>query len=185
MGRIGRRVLAIPPGVEVKVEEGKVRVKGPRGTLVQSLLPVVEIKVEENKLLTLCRSEDRESLALQGTFNALIKNMITGVTTGFEKDLELIGVGYRALMQGKKLQLQVGYSHPVEIDPPEGIEFLVAGPTKIKVKGMDAQLVGEMAAEIRRRRKVEPYKGKGIKYPGEVVRRKAGKAAKAISAVGA
>lgn len=184
MGRIGKRALEIPQGVEVKVEDRKVIVKGPKGTLIQSYLPEVQVKVENNKILTICESDDRKVLALQGLYNSLIKNMLDGVTKGFEKSLDLVGVGYRAQMQGKKLQLQVGYSHPVEVDPPEGITFETEGTTRIKVKGIDKQLVGQVAAEIRKIRKVEPYKGKGIRYVGEVVRRKAGKAAKAVGAGG-
>jgi large subunit ribosomal protein L6 len=172
--------------VEIKVQDGQVQVKGPKGTLVQAYRPAVQIKVADNKFTTVCEAGDRQELALTGTYNAIIKNMITGVTTGFEKDLEMIGVGYRAQLQGKKLLLQVGYSHPVEFEPPAGIEFVVTGTNKIKVKGADRQRVGQIAAEIRSTREVEPYKGKGIKYFGEIVRRKAGKAAKAAAgAVGA
>jgi large subunit ribosomal protein L6 len=182
MGRIGKRILSIPAGVEVKIIDGKIQVKGPKGTLMQAYQPLVQVKVEDGKFYTLCESTDRRALALQGTYNALVKNMIVGVTAGFEKNLELVGVGYRAQMQGKKLSLQIGFSHPVEFDPPEGIEFAVAGANKIKIKGTDRQRVGEIAAEIRQVREVEPYKGKGIMYAGERVRRKAGKAAKTIGA---
>ena len=182
MGRIGKRILAIPAGVEIKILDGKIQVKGPKGALTQEYQPRVQMKIEENKFHTLCETDDRQTLALQGTYNALVKNMITGVTAGFEKNLELVGVGYRAQMQGKKLSLQIGFSHPVEFDPPEGIEFAVAGANKIKIKGADRQRVGEVAAEIRQMREVEPYKGKGIMYAGERVRRKAGKAAKAAGA---
>jgi large subunit ribosomal protein L6 len=181
MARIGKRVLSLPKGVEVKVADGKVEVKGPLGRLVQGYNPVVEVKIEGDKISTLCEDRDTRSRALHGLYNSLIKNMIDGVTRGFEKNLELSGVGYRALMQGKKLQIQIGYSHPVEIDPPEGISFAVDGATRIKVKGIDRQMVGKVAAEIRLVRQVEPYKGKGIKYAGEAVRRKAGKAAKAAA----
>jgi len=181
MGRIGKRALEIPAGIEIKIEGGRITVKGPKGTLIQDCLPVVKMKVEDKKLFTTCESGERLAVALQGTYNALLKNMIAGVAGGFEKDLEMIGVGYRAQMQGKKLTLQAGFSHPVEFDPPEGIEFSVTGNTKIKIKGTDRQKVGQVAAEIRQVREVEPYKGKGIKYAGEIVRRKAGKAAKAAS----
>jgi large subunit ribosomal protein L6 len=184
MGRIGRRILEIPSGTEVKVEGDKIIVKGPKGTLTQTFLPPVQVKVEENKVFTLCESEDRKVLALQGLYNSLIKNMLEGVTKGFEKSLDLVGVGYRAQLQGKKLQLQLGFSHPVEVDPPEGVAFELESPTRIKVKGIDRQLVGQVAAEIRSIRPVEPYKGKGIRYVGEIVRRKAGKAAKAVGAGG-
>ncbi len=182
MGRIGKRILTVPAGVEIKITGGKVQVKGPKGTLTQEYQPLVKMKIEDGKFYTLCESEGRRALALQGTYNALVRNMIAGVTEGFEKNLELVGVGYRAQMQGKKLSLQLGFSHPVEFDPPEGIEFAVAGANKIKIKGADRQRVGEIAAEIREVREVEPYKGKGIMYAGEKVRRKAGKAAKAAGA---
>jgi len=185
MGRIGKRILEIPSGVEIKIEDGKILVKGPNGTLSQTYKPVVAMKIDGGKISTLCEADDPKARAMHGLYNSLIKNMIDGVTKGFEKKLEMSGVGYRAALQGKKLQIQIGYSHPVEIDPPAGITFELEGATKIKVKGIDRQQVGEMAAEIRRIREVEPYKGKGIKYLGEIVRRKAGKAAKAIGATGA
>jgi large subunit ribosomal protein L6 len=184
MGRIGRRILEIPAGVEVKVDDGKVTVKGPKGSLVQSYKPVIKIKIEGNKLSTVCEAEDSAARAMHGLYNSLIKNMLDGVTKGFEKNLDLVGVGYRALLQGKKLQLQLGYSHPVEVDPPAGVTFEMEGATRIKIKGVDRQVVGEVAANIRGLREVEPYKGKGIKYVGEVVRRKAGKAAKAVGGAG-
>jgi large subunit ribosomal protein L6 len=185
MARIGKRELVVPSGVEVKLIDGAFQVKGPKGTLTQEYDPRITLKIEGGKALTLAPGDDNESLSLQGLYNSLLKNMITGVTTGFEKDLEMIGVGYRASLQGKKLQLQVGYSHLVEFEPPAGIEFVVTGTTKIKVKGFDRQVVGQMAANIRATREVEPYKGKGIKYADEIVRRKAGKAAKATSGGGA
>jgi large subunit ribosomal protein L6 len=184
MGRIGKRIIDIPAGVEVKISDGKIEVKGPKGTLVQEFLPMVEMTVADKKLQTLCQSPDRQAVALQGTYNALVKNMIAGVTTGFQKELDMVGVGYRAVMQGKKLQLQVGYSHPIEFEPPAGVEFAVDKNTRIVIKGLDRQVVGQIAAEIRQVREVEPYKGKGIKYVNEVVRRKAGKAAKAAGAAG-
>lgn len=184
MGRIGKRALEIPAGVEVKIDNGQIQVKGPKGTLVQELRPQVAVKVEDKKLFTVCTSEERLAQAMQGMYNALIKNMFTGVTTGFQKDLDLVGVGYRAQMQGKKLQLQLGFSHPVEFEPPAGVEFAVQGNTRVIIKGADRQVVGQIAAEIRQTREVEPYKGKGIKYLGEIVRRKAGKAAKAAGTGG-
>lgn len=185
MGRIGKRALEIPAGVEVKIEGGLITVKGPKGTLTQSVAAPVTVQRQENRLVTLCDGCERAGLSLQGTYNALISNMIQGVTQGFEKELELVGVGYRAQMQGKKLQLQLGYSHPLEVEPPLGIEITVAGANKIKIKGADSQVVGHVAAEIRRLREVEPYKGKGVKYAGELVRKKAGKAAKAVGGTGA
>jgi len=185
MARIGKRTLIVPAGVEVKVTDGVISVKGPKGTLTQSYDHRVTVKVEAGKVTTLIGAADNESLALQGLYNSLLKNMIVGVTTGFEKDLEMVGVGYRAQMQGKTLQLQAGYSHLVEFVPPPGIEFVVTGNTKIKIKGADRQVVGQVAANVRGAREVEPYKGKGIKYVGEFVRRKAGKAAKATTGGGA
>jgi large subunit ribosomal protein L6 len=185
MARIGKRALIIPAGVEVKAIDGVISVKGPKGTLTQAHDHRVTMKVEGDRVTTLIAGDDNESLALQGLYNSLLKNMITGVTVGFEKELEMVGVGYRAQMQGKKLQLQAGFSHLVEFDPPAGIAFTVAGTSKIKIKGTDRQVVGQVAANVRAAREVEPYKGKGIKYVGEVVRRKAGKAAKATSGGGA
>lgn len=181
MGRIGQRVIEIPAGVEVSAQDGKLEVKGPKGSLVQEYNPNIKIEIAQNKVHTICKSRDPKLLALQGLYNSIVKNMICGVTSGFEKKLEIIGVGYRAAKQGKNLQLQIGYSHPVVIEPPPGIEIEVVGANKITVKGIDKQLVGEVAAEIRRIREVEPYKGKGIKYLGEQTRKKAGKAAKAAT----
>jgi large subunit ribosomal protein L6 len=175
----------IPSGVDVKIVDGTIQVKGPKGTLTQAHDHRVTITASGGKVTTLISGSDNESSALQGLYNSLLKNMITGVTAGFEKDLEMVGVGYRAQMQGKKLQLQAGYSHLVEFDPPPGIEFVVTGNTKIKIKGADRQVVGQVAANVRAAREVEPYKGKGIKYIDEVVRRKAGKAAKATTGGGA
>lgn len=178
MGRIGKRLIQIPSGVEVKVLDGKIQVKGPKGSLVQEYNSRIKIEVNENKVHTICKAKDPKILALQGLYNSLVKNMIEGVTSGFEKKLEMVGVGYRASKQGKNLQFQIGYSHPVVVEPPEGIELVLEGVNKITVKGIDKQLVGEVAAGIRRIRKVEPYKGKGIRYAGERVRKKAGKVAK-------
>jgi large subunit ribosomal protein L6 len=185
MGRIGKRLIEIPKGVEVKVVDGTIQVKGPKGNLVQEYNALIKIEVKDNKVQTVCKSRDPKLLALQGLYNSLVKNMVEGVTSGFEKKLEMVGVGYRAAKQGKNLQIQIGYSHPVIVEPPEGIELQLEGVNKITVKGIDKQLVGEIAAEIRRIREVEPYKGKGIKYAGERVRKKAGKAAKAAVGAGA
>ena len=184
MGRIGKRQLEVPAGVEIKIGPDTISAKGPKGSLTYPAHPAVKVKIEGKKATTLIEADDQKTLALQGLYNSLLQNMIVGVTVGWEKDLELSGVGYRALLQGKKLQLQIGYSHPVEIDPPAGISFEVTANTKIKVKGVDRQLVGQIASLVRQVRKVEPYKGKGIKYAGEIVRRKAGKAAKAAGATG-
>ncbi|MBU0629709.1 MAG: 50S ribosomal protein L6 [Candidatus Margulisbacteria bacterium] len=182
MGRIGKRILEVPKGVEIKLApDGTISAKGPKGTIAFVMKPVVKVEIDNGKLTTVLASTDRQALAIQGLYNSMIENMITGVTKGFEKELDLVGVGYRATMAGKKLQLQLGYSHPVEFEPPQGIDFEVQGGTRVRVKGIDAQKVGQIAAEIRLTRKVEPYKGKGIRYVGEKVRRKAGKAAKATS----
>lgn len=184
MGRIGKRTIAIPKGVEVKVAGGNLSVKGPKGALTLNFLDNVKIEVSGDQVVTLCADDSNKTNALQGLYNSLLKNMITGVIQGFEKELDLVGVGYRAQMQGKKLQLQLGFSHPIEVTPPAGVELEVIGGTKVKVKGADRQKVGQLAAEIRNFRPVEPYKGKGIRYVDEVVRRKAGKAAKAVGGGG-
>lgn len=165
--------------------DGAVVVKGPKGQLTQPYKPVIEIKVEQGSVHTICHSQDKQLLALQGLYNSLINNMIQGVTSGFEKRLEMVGVGYRVAKQGKDLQLAIGFSHPVVVTAPAGIDFETEGVNKITVKGIDKQLVGELAAEIRSIREVEPYKGKGIKYAGEIVRKKAGKAAKAAAGAAA
>ncbi|MFH1361132.1 MAG: 50S ribosomal protein L6 [bacterium] len=178
MGRIGKRLIEIPSGVEVKVFDGVVQVKGPKGVLAQEYRHSIKIEVKDNKIATICESRDPKVLALQGLYNSLIDNMIVGVTKGFERHLEMVGVGYRAAKQGSGLSLQLGFSHPIVVAAPEGIEFVVEGNNKIVVKGINRQVVGEVAAKIRRIRKVEPYKGKGVRYVGEKVRKKAGKAAK-------
>ncbi|MFH1826609.1 MAG: 50S ribosomal protein L6 [bacterium] len=185
MARIGKRLIQIPKGVQVEIANGVVKVKGPKGTLVQDYKQAITIEVEGDKIKTLCLAKDPKILALQGLYNSLITNMIEGVTNGFEKRLEMVGVGYRVAKQGKGLQIAIGYSHPVMVEAPEAIELTTEGTNKIIVKGIDKQVVGEVAAKIRRIRKVEPYKGKGIKYVGERVRRKAGKAAKAAGGAAA
>jgi len=179
MGRIGKRTIQIPKGVEVKVEASNVRVKGPKGELKVEYNPLIKVVLDAGGLTTVYEGKNQQGLALHGLYNSLIKNAVTGVTEGYEKKLEMVGVGYRAAKQGKALQIQIGYSHPVIVDPPAGIELAVEGNNKILVKGIDKHLVGQIAAEIRNIREVEPYKGKGIKYAGEYVRKKAGKAAKA------
>lgn len=176
MSRIGKKPINLPKEVAVEQVEDMVTVKGPKGVLTQALSPAVSIEKEADQLLVKRASDSKEHRALHGLSRALLANMVQGVTTGFEKKLELVGVGYRAQMQGSKLVLALGFSHPVEIDPPAGIEFEVPAPTRITVKGIDKQLVGNTAAHIRAIRKPEPYKGKGIKYENEVIRRKAGKA---------
>ncbi|WP_054697818.1 50S ribosomal protein L6 [Syntrophomonas palmitatica] len=176
MSRIGKKPISLPAGVEIKLDGQNVTVKGPRGVLNQSFPPGISIVQEEGQVLVQRASDAKQDRAYHGLSRALLANMVTGVSSGFEKKLEMVGVGYRASMQGKKLVLSIGFSHPVEIDPPEGIEFEVPAVTKITVKGIDKQLVGNTAAVIRKIREPEPYKGKGIKYENEVIRRKAGKA---------
>lgn len=176
MSRIGRKPISLPKGVEVKIEDKLVTVKGPKGVLSQEIPGDIVITQEEDQLIVTRKNDLRQNRAYHGLVRALIANMVEGVNNGFEKRLELVGVGYRAQMQGKKLVISIGFSHPVEIEPPQGIEFEVPAATKIVVKGIDKQLVGNTAAHIRAIRKPEPYKGKGIKYENEKIRRKAGKA---------
>ncbi len=175
MSRIGRKPILLPAGVEVKIEDNIITVKGPKGVLSQTIPEDISMKLQENELLFTRPSDAKKHRAMHGLTRALAANMVTGVTTGFEKKLEMVGVGYRAQMQGSKLVLNIGYSHPIEIDPPQGVEFEVPAVTRITVKGIDKQLVGNTAADIRALRKPEPYKGKGVRYENEVVRRKAGK----------
>ncbi|MDI3481399.1 MAG: large subunit ribosomal protein [Tepidanaerobacteraceae bacterium] len=176
MSRIGKLPVKVPQGVEVKVEGNTVTVKGPKGTISRVFHKDMKIKCEDSQIVVERPSDDNMHKALHGLTRSLIFNMVNGVTSGYEKSLTLEGVGYRAAKQGKKLVLTVGYSHPVEIEPPEGIEFEVPAPNKISVKGVDKELVGQVAANIRKVREPEPYKGKGIRYENEVVRRKVGKA---------
>ena len=182
MSRIGKAPIEIAKGVEVKIEKDAVSVKGPKGQLTQKINPRIKIKIEDNRIVLSRKLNDTRTRALHGLYRALIANMMQGVVGGFEKILELSGVGYRAALSGKTLSLSIGYSHPVEVSPPDGISFQVEGVNKVKVVGIDRALVGQVAADIRAVRKVEPYKGKGIKYLGEIVKRKAGKAAKAAGA---
>lgn len=178
MSRVGRVPVKIPAGVTVEVRGNAVVVKGPKGELSREFHPDMTIKVEAGSVIVERPSDEKKHKSLHGLTRSLIANMVEGVTKGYEKSLELVGVGYRAAKGGRKLTLTVGYSHPVEIDPPEGIEFEVPNPTLIVVKGKDKELVGQMAASIRDVRPPEPYQGKGIRYAGEKVRRKAGKAGK-------
>ena len=175
MSRIGRKPISLPPGVEIKIEDNIITVKGPKGVLSQAIPEDMTINQQENELLVTRPSDAKRHRAMHGLARALVANMVTGVTTGFEKKLEMVGVGYRAQLQGNKLVINIGFSHPVEVDPPQGIEFEVPAVTKITVKGIDKQLVGNTAADIRAIRKPEPYKGKGLRYENEAVRRKAGK----------
>jgi large subunit ribosomal protein L6 len=179
MSRIGKRPIPIPAGVEVSIESGLVRVKGPKGKLELRIDPEMIVMRENGTLRVQRPSDERRHKQLHGLYRTLIANMVQGVTEGYRKDLEIHGVGYRAALEGKTLVLNVGYSHPVRIDPPPGISFVLESPTRIGVVGIDKQLVGEVAAQIRRVRPPEPYKGKGIRYLGEQIRRKAGKTGKA------
>jgi large subunit ribosomal protein L6 len=180
MSRIGRKPITIPAGVAIEIDEGNlVSVKGPKGGLQLAAAPSLGITLEDGTLLVTRPDDERRNRALHGLTRTLIGNMVTGVTAGFRKNLEIHGVGYRAQMDGKTLVLNLGYSHPVRMTPPEGIAYALDGQTRISVEGIDKQLVGEEAARIRKVRPPEPYKGKGIRYEGERVRRKAGKAGKA------
>ena len=179
MSRIGRMPIAIPAGVTVEIaENNKVTVKGPKGTLERVLAPEMEIKVEGAEIVVSRPNDLKRMKSLHGLTRTLINNMVIGVTTGYQKVLEINGVGYRAAKQGKTLTLSLGYSHPVEMVDPEGIETTVENQTKITVKGIDKEKVGQFAAEIRSKRGPEPYKGKGIKYADETIRRKVGKTGK-------
>ena len=178
MSRIGRLPIPVPAGVDISVEGATVSVKGPKGSLSRDIAPQLTIVREDGTLRVERPDDGKQSRELHGLTRTLIANMVTGVTTGYRKGLEITGVGYRAQLVGKKLQLSLGYSHPIEIDPPEGVAFEVENPTRLAVTGIDKELVGHVAARVRAQRKPEPYKGKGVRYAGEVVRRKAGKAGK-------
>ncbi|RHW33914.1 50S ribosomal protein L6 [Neobacillus notoginsengisoli] len=178
MSRIGKKPIEIPAGVTVTLDENTVTVKGPKGELVRSFSPEITIVVEDNTITITRPSDVKEIRALHGTTRSILANMVEGVSKGFEKSLELVGVGYRASKQGAKLVLNVGYSHPVEIEAEKGLEVEVPSNTKITVRGFDKERVGALAANIRGIRPPEPYKGKGIRYEGEVVRRKEGKKGK-------
>ncbi|HEY5976230.1 MAG TPA: 50S ribosomal protein L6 [Solirubrobacterales bacterium] len=178
MSRIGRKPIELPEAVTVEIAPGRVAIKGPKGELDQPFSPEMKVEQADSGMLTVERPTDRgEHRALHGLTRSLIANMVEGVTNGFEKKLEIQGVGYRAQLKGKSLELALGYSHPVTVEPPEGIEFEVPQPTEITVRGIDKQLVGQVAADIRKRRPPEPYKGKGIRYSDEHVMRKVGKRA--------
>jgi large subunit ribosomal protein L6 len=179
MSRIGRQPIPIPSGVEVKIDGPHVSVKGPKGLLEQSLHPAMKISFTDGIVLVERPSEEREHRALHGLTRSLVANMVEGVTNGYVKTLEIQGVGYRAVLKGSTLELAVGYSHPVVVEPPQGVTFEVPQPNRIIVSGADKQAVGQVAANIRAIRKPDAYKGKGIRYQGEYVRKKAGKAGKA------
>ncbi|MEO6309080.1 MAG: 50S ribosomal protein L6 [Leifsonia sp.] len=178
MSRIGRLPIDIPAGVTVTISGQNVAVKGPKGELSLVIASPIEAKVEENQVLVTRPDDERASRSLHGLTRTLIANNIIGVTAGYSKGLEIVGTGYRVAQKGNSLEFALGFSHPVTVDAPEGIVFTVEGNTKITVAGIDKQAVGEVAANIRKIKKPEPYKGKGIRYAGEVVRRKAGKAGK-------
>jgi len=175
--RVGKKPINIPSGVQVTRDGASIRVKGPKGELAFAPAYGVAVDVGPEEITVTQAGGGKQALALHGTTRAVLQNMVTGVSTGFSKTLEIVGTGYRAQMAGKKLTMQLGYSHPVEFDPPAGITIVVESPTRLHVQGYDKQQVGQIAAIIRGFRPPEPYKGKGIKYAGEYIRRKAGKAA--------
>ena len=178
MSRIGRLPIPLPDGVEITQNGSHLSVTGPLGTLERTIHPEMKLEREDGTLRVVRPTDEPRHRALHGLTRSLVNNMVTGVTSGFTKNLEISGVGYRAQLQGTKLVLALGYSHPVEVDPPAGIEFRVETPTRLGVFGADKELVGQVAAHIRSQRKPEPYKGKGIRYAGEQILRKAGKAGK-------
>lgn len=178
MSRIGKKPIEIPSGVEIKIDGQTVTAKGPLGTESVTVRPEIAVKIEDNQIVLTKVGDSRQTDALFGLFRTLVANAVHGVSKGFEKKLEIQGVGYRANMEGKNLNMQLGYSHPVLIVPPEGITIAVEANTKISVKGSNKQTVGDVAAEIRGKRPPEVYKGKGVRYEGEYIRRKAGKAGK-------
>jgi len=179
MSRIGKLPIAVPSGVDVGIDENLVTVKGPKGTLSHAVAAPITVENNEGVLEVKRPDDERLSKSLHGLTRTLISNMVVGVTEGYEKKLEIVGVGYRVLPKGPtQLEFQLGYSHPITFNAPEGITFTTEGPTKLGVVGIDKQLVGEVAANIRKLRKPEPYKGKGVRYAGEHIRRKVGKAGK-------
>jgi large subunit ribosomal protein L6 len=179
MSRIGRLPIPVPSGVEVTIEDQTVRVKGPRGELSHTVVSPITVDRAEDGSLQVHRPDDeRESRSLHGLSRSLIANMVTGVTEGYSKTLEIVGTGYRVQARGRDLEFALGFSHPVPVPAPEGITFRVETPTRFVVEGIDKQQVGEIAAKIRRLRRPDPYKGKGVRYQGEVIRRKAGKTGK-------
>jgi large subunit ribosomal protein L6 len=178
MSRIGRLPVTVPSSVEVTIDGRHLTVKGPKGTLSRDLHPDITVSREDGQLVVTRPTEQKTHKQLHGLTRTLVNNMVVGVTDGYRKGLEITGVGYRASKVGEKLQLNLGYSHPIEIDPPAGISFEVENPTRLAVVGIDKELVGQVAARVRATRKPEPYKGKGVRYAGEQIRRKAGKAGK-------
>jgi len=178
MSRIGRLPVTVPKGVDVKIDGQTLKLKGPKGELAFTFHDNVSVTREDGTLVVARKDDEKANRALHGLTRALIANMVTGVTNGYQRDLEISGTGYRAVVQGKKLNLSLGFSHPVEIDPPAGVTFFAETPQKLRVSGIDKQAVGEMAAKIRSLRVPDPYKAKGIKYAEERIKRKAGKAGK-------
>ena len=178
MSRIGKLPVTLPKGVDVKINGHEVSVKGPKGELRRTFHPLVSVGQADSTLTVTRANESQQAKAVHGLSRSLLSNMVTGVATGYTRDLEISGTGYRATLAGKKLQLALGYSHPIEIDPPAGITFALETPQKVRVAGADKETVGEVAAKIRGLRVPDPYKAKGVKYAGEYIRRKAGKAGK-------
>jgi large subunit ribosomal protein L6 len=178
MSRIGRLPISIPAGVDITVDGSTVSVKGPKGELTLSVASPIEVKMEDGQILVTRPDDERASRSLHGLTRTLIANQIVGVTEGYKKGLEIVGTGYRVAAKGDSVEFALGFSHPITVAPPAGISFTVEGNTKLTVSGIDKQAVGEVAANIRKLRKPEPYKGKGVRYAGEVVRRKAGKSGK-------
>ena len=178
MSRIGRMPIVVPAGVEVKIDGQNIEVKGPKGTLTQTVHSDMAISMEGNEIIVTRPSDNKEHRALHGLTRSLVANMVEGVSNGYKKELEINGIGYRAAMEGNTLVMNIGYSHKVEMPQPEGIKIEVPGPNKIVISGPDKQKVGQFAAEVREKRPPEPYKGKGIKYVDEYIRRKEGKAGK-------
>lgn len=177
MSRVGKKPIFIPKGVEVFIKEQEIKVKGPKGELTQRIPLYCEVSIENGQILVKRLKEDKKTKALHGTIRSLIFNMVKGVTEGYEKELKIVGMGYRATLKGKQLTLSLGFSHPVKYTSPEGIKIQVPDPATIKISGCDKQKVGEVAAEIRSLKKPDPYKGKGIRYRDEVIKLKVGKAA--------
>jgi large subunit ribosomal protein L6 len=178
MSRIGRLPIAVPSGVDVTIDGRQVTIKGPKGELTRELHPDMTVVREDGSIVVRRPTEQKQHRQLHGLTRTLVNNMVVGVTTGYRKPLEITGVGYRAALVGRKLQLNLGYSHPIEIEPPAGVTFELENPTRLTVVGIDKELVGQIAARVRSTRKPEPYKGKGVRYAGERIRRKAGKAGK-------
>ena len=178
MSRIGKVPVPVPAGVDVAIDGDQVTVKGPKGTLTHTIPGAIQVAQEDGTLVVTRQDDERTSRSLHGLTRTLLANLVTGVTEGYTKRLEIVGTGYRVTAKGSDLEFALGFSHPVVVTPPEGISFAVEAPTRFSVSGIDKQQVGEVAANIRKIRKPEPYKGKGVRYAGEVVRRKAGKAGK-------